>query len=227
MNKSRTEILIGKENLSRLASKHITVVGVGGVGGYTATMLVRAGVEKMTIIDFDVVSPTNANRQIIANNKTIGKPKVEVLKDMLLDINEEAKISAVNEKITAENVDRLIKETDFVVDAIDSVPDKIALIIYCKKNKIKILSAMGAGNRYSLPKFEVTDIFKTHDDGLARILRKKLRGEGIKDLEVVSSNMPVQYKSKKGQVGSISYYPAMCGCMISGEIVNKILRGEL
>lgn len=227
MDKSRTENLIGKDNVNLLASKHITVVGVGGVGGYSATMLVRAGIEKMTIIDFDVVSPSNLNRQIIAYESTIGKSKVEVLKSMLLEINKNATIEAINDKLTKENVEKLIANTDLVIDAIDSVPDKVALIAYCKQKGIKILSAMGAGNRYGIPKFEVTDIFKTHDDGLARVLRKKLKDEGITSLDVVSSNMPVDQKSEKGNVGSISYYPAMCGCTIAGEIVNKILRGEV
>ena len=227
MDKSRTELLIGKENLNLLSKKHITIVGVGGVGGYTAVMLARAGVEKMTIIDFDNVTPSNINRQIIAYESTIGKPKVDVLKSMILQINKNAEVQDINAKLTAENVDNLIKNTDIVVDAIDSVADKLSLIVYCKKNNINIISAMGAGNRFSIPKFEVTDIFKTHDDGLAKVVRKKLRDEGIKHLEVVSSNMPVEYKSEKGNVGSISYYPAMCGCVISAEIVNKILRGEL
>lgn len=226
MDKSRTEILIGKENVEKISQKHIAVVGVGGVGGYVATMLVRAGVEKMTIIDFDKVSPSNLNRQIIAYESTIGKNKVDVLKSMLLQINKSAKINAINERLTAQNVD-LVKNADCVVDAIDSVSDKVALIEYCKKNNIKIISAMGAGNRYGVPNFQLTDIFKTHDDGLARVLRKKLKEKGIKSLDVVSSNSPVQYKSEKGEVASISYYPAMCGCVISAEIINKILRGEL
>lgn len=227
MDKSRTENLIGKTNVDLIASKHITVVGVGGVGGYSATMLARAGIEKMTIIDFDDVSPSNLNRQIIAYESTIGKPKVEVLKSMLLDINKNIEVEAINEKLTQSNVEKLISDTDLVVDAIDSVPDKIALIVHCKKNNINIISAMGAGNRYSLPKFEVTDVYKTHDDGLARVLRKKLREEGIENLEVVSTNAPVECKSEKGNVGSISYYPAMCGCVIAGEIINKIIRREV
>lgn len=227
MDKTRTEILIGKENAEKLASRHVTIVGVGGVGGYTATMLVRAGVEHVKIIDFDVVTSSNVNRQIIAFESTIGKKKVDVLKNMLLDINKNAKIEALDYRLTADNVENLIGKTDIVVDAIDCVADKIALIVFCKKNNIKIISAMGAGNRYSLPKFEVLDIFKTHDDGLAKIMRKKLKEEGVARLEVVSSSMPVQYKSEKGQVGSISFYPAMCGCTLAGEIVNKIIRGEL
>ena len=227
MDKSRTENLIGEENVNLLASKHITVVGVGGVGGYVAITLVRAGIENITIIDFDVVSPSNVNRQIIAFESTIGKVKVDVLKTMLLDINKNVKVVALNERLTAENVGKLICQTDFVVDAIDSVADKVALIKYCKENNIQILSAMGAGNRYSLPKFDVTDVFKTHDDGLAKVLRKKLRDENINSLEVVCSNSPVQKTSESGKVGSISYYPAMCGCVIAGEVVNKIIRREI
>lgn len=227
MDKSRTKNLIGSDNVSLLASKHVTIVGVGGVGGYTATMLVRAGVENIRIIDFDYVSSSNVNRQIIAFQSTLGKSKVEVLKDMLLDINKNAKIEAINERLCEENVSKLIKNTDIIVDAIDSVQDKVSLIVYAKRNDIKIISAMGAGNRYGIPKFEVLDIFKTHDDGLAKVVRKRLREEGIGELKVVCSNVQVDCKSDNGQVGSISYYPAMCGCVIAGEIVNNILRGEL
>lgn len=227
MDKSRTENLIGKEGLEKLSNLHVTVVGVGGVGGYVATMLVRAGVEKIKIIDFDSVSPSNINRQIIAFESTIGRQKVDILKEMLVDINSNACVEEVNERLTEENIDRLIGETDFVVDAIDSVQDKIALIVYCKKHKINIISAMGAGNRYAVPEFEKIDIFKTHDDGLAKVVRKRLREEDIESLEVVCAKTPVQHKSEKGNVGSISFYPAMCGCVIAGEIINKVLRGEI
>ncbi len=227
MDKSRTENLIGQNGVVKLSRVHATIVGVGGVGGYVATMLVRAGVENVKIVDFDSVSTSNVNRQIIAFESTIGRQKVDVLKEMLLDINSQASVEAINARLTEENIDKIIGKTDIVVDAIDSVQDKIALIVYCKKNNIKIISAMGAGNRYAVPCFELTDIFKTHDDGLAKVVRKKLRDEGICSLEVVYSKCPVQYKSERGNVGSISYYPAMCGCVIAGEIVNKVLRGEL
>ena len=227
MDKSRTENLIGKDGIEKLSRVHATIVGVGGVGGYAATMLVRAGIENITIIDYDIISSSNVNRQIMAFESTIGRQKVDVLKDMLFDINSQASIEAINARLTEENIDNLIGKTDIVVDAIDSVQEKIALIVYCKKNNIKIISAMGAGNRYAVPSFELTDIFKTHDDGLAKVVRKKLRDEGVDSLEVVYSNSPVQYKSEHGNVGSISYYPAMCGCVISGEIINKCLRGEI
>lgn len=224
MDKSRTENLIGQDRLQNLSSKHITIVGTGGVGGYAAVMLARAGIEKLTLIDFDIVSPSNVNRQIIAFESTIGKIKVDVLKDMILDINKNAKICAINDKVTSENISNLIGQTDYVVDAIDSVQDKVALIKHCKENNIKIISAMGAGNRYSVPHFELVDIFKTHDDGLAKVMRKKLREIKVDSLDVVTCNSPVQKTTEKGQVGSISYFPAMCGCVIAAEIINKIIK---
>lgn len=225
MDKSRTELLIGKENIEKIAKKHITIVGVGGVGGYVAIMLVRAGIEHLKLIDFDNVSSSNLNRQVVAEVGTIGKAKVDVLKDMLLKINENADIEIINDKICEENVSNYIGKTDIVVDAIDSVKDKIALIIYCKKNNINIISAMGAGNRYDIPNFYLTDIYKTHDDGLAKIIRKKLRGNGIKKLDVVTTDSkPIKCGSV---IGSISYYPAVCGCTISAVVINKIIKEKI
>lgn len=225
MDKSRTESLIGKENVEKLSQKHITVVGVGGVGGYTAVMLARAGIENMTIIDFDEVAPSNLNRQIVAYQSTIGRKKVDVLKDMLLDINPNMSITAYDKRLTKANISSLITQTDIVIDAIDSVKDKLDLIEYCKNNNVYILSAMGAGNRYAIPEFELTDIYYTHDDGLAKKLRNELRKRGISSLDVVAS----KFKARKveGVIGSISYYPASSGCFISAVIVNKIIQGDL
>lgn len=225
MDKSRTESLIGKENVEKLSQKHITVVGVGGVGGYTAVMLARAGIENMTIIDFDEVAPSNLNRQIVAYQSTIGRKKVDVLKDMLLDINPNMTITAYDKRLTKANISSLITQTDIVIDAIDSVKDKLDLIEYCKNNNVYILSAMGVGNRYAIPEFELTDIYYTHDDGLAKKLRNELRKRGISSLDVVAS----KFKARKveGVIGSISYYPATSGCFISAVIVNKIIQGDL
>lgn len=225
MDKSRTELLIGAEGLTKLASKHITVVGVGGVGGYTAVMLARAGIENMTIIDFDKVSSSNINRQIVAYQSTIGKFKVDVLREMLFEINPNINLKVVAEKISKDNVANFIQNTDLVVDAIDSVADKIALIVYCKKHNIKIISAMGAGNRSDVPKFECIDIYKTHHDGLAKVVRKKLREEEIDSLDVVTTSS--QPESAGRTIGSISYYPAMCGCTLSAEIINRILEEKI
>lgn len=225
MDKSRTEILIGNENIDKIARKHITIVGVGGVGGYVAVMLVRAGIEKIKLIDFDTVSSSNINRQVVAEIDTIGRVKVEVLKEKLLKINDKIEIEVIKERICEDNICKLIKNTDIVVDAIDSVKDKISLIIYCKKNNINIISAMGAGNRYDIPNFYLTDIYKTHDDGLAKVIRKKLRENNINKLDVVTTDSkPI----KCGNViGSISYYPAVCGCTLSAVVINKIIKGEI
>lgn len=225
MDKSRTEALLGKENIEKLSKKRITIVGTGGVGGYVALMLARAGIENLKLIDFDVVSSSNINRQVVARTNTLGRAKVEVLKEDLLLINENLKIEAINAKIDSANLEKYIRDVDYVVDAIDCVNDKVALIIYCKRKGINIISAMGAGNRYDIPQFYLTDIYKTHDDGLAKVVRKKLREEGIKNLDVVTCNSkPLKVE---GVIGSISYYPATCGCVLAGAIINKIIEEEL
>ena len=225
MDNSRTEILIGKENLEKIKNAHVTIVGCGGVGGYCAVFLARAGVEKFTLIDFDKVSPSNLNRQVIAYESTIGRAKVEVLKDMLLAINSEVKVNGIDARATEENLASLIKDTDIVIDAIDSVKDKIALILYCKKHNIYIISAMGAGNRYDSPNFCLTDIYKTHDDGLAKAIRKKLRENNVNSLDVVTCNSKPQ--KVDGVIGSISYYPASSGATIASVVINKIIKEEI
>ena len=222
MNLERTELLIGQQGIETLKSKFVTIVGVGGVGGAAAHMLTRAGIGKIRLVDFDKVDSSNINRQFVAFEDTIGKPKVEVLKNELLRINSDLEIEIFNEKLTQSNVRKIIMPCDMVVDAIDSVKDKVALIEYCKKNSIEIISAMGAGNRWDIPHFQKTDIFKTHDDGLAKAVRKQLREKGIKSLDVVTCESKAV--AKGGTVGSISYYPAMCGITLSAVIVNKFLE---
>lgn len=225
MDKSRTQALIGKNNVEKIAFKRVTIVGVGGVGGYVATLLARAGVEKMRIIDFDTVSPSNFNRQVVAVKGNEGRLKVEALKDILLSINEDIEVDAVAQKLDKDNVSSLLKNSDIVIDAIDIVKDKVALIIYCKKHNINILSAMGAGNRYDQPNFYLTDIYKTHDDGLAKVIRKALREEGVKNLDVVTCDSKPE--KVEGVIGSISYYPAVCGAVIASAVVNKIIKEEI
>lgn len=225
MDKSRTQALIGKNNVEKIASKRVTIVGVGGVGGYVATLLARAGVEKMRIIDFDTVSPSNFNRQVVAVKGNEGRLKVEALKDILLSINEDIEVDSVPQKLDKDNVSSLLENSDIVVDAIDIVKDKVALIIYCKKHNINIISAMGAGNRYDQPNFYLTDIYKTHDDGLAKVIRKALREEGVKNLDVVTCDSKPE--KVEGVIGSISYYPAVCGAVITAAVVNKIIKEEI
>lgn len=225
MDKSRTQALIGKNNVEKIAFKRVTIVGVGGVGGYVATLLARAGVEKMRIIDFDTVSPSNFNRQVVAVKGNEGRLKVEALKDILLSINEDIEVDSVPQKLDKDNVSSLLENSDIVVDAIDIVKDKVALIIYCKKHNINVISAMGAGNRYDQPNFYLTDIYKTHDDGLAKVIRKALREEGVKNLDVVTCDSKPE--KVEGVIGSISYYPAVCGAVIASAVVNKIIKEEI
>ena len=221
MDNSRTLLLLGKKNIDKISKSHLTIVGTGGVGGYVALFLTRAGISKFTLVDFDKISSSNINRQAVAFVDTIGFYKVDVLKDMILKINPEAKVETVNERLSKENVAQLIKKQTFVVDAIDSVKDKVALICYCKDNDIDIISAMGAGNRYDIPNFTIVDIEKTHDDGLAKVIRKHLKANGIKGLNVaISYSKPQKFDRI---IGSISYYPPACASVIASYVINKII----
>lgn len=218
----RTKLLIGEDNLDKLKSSKVIIFGIGGVGGHTAEMLVRSGVGSITIVDFDIVDKSNINRQIIALHSTIGEPKVEVMKKRLLDINPDLKINAMQNKVNSENIGIFsLQEYDYVIDAIDIVTDKISLIKECHSLGVKCISAMGAGNRYTVPEFECCDIFKTHNDGLAKIMRKKLKEEGILSHEVVFTSQDAVSNGRV--VGSISFYPAMCGCCMAGKVINDLI----
>lgn len=223
-NFKRTEILIGKENMDVLSNAHILVVGVGGVGGYVVEMLARCGVGELTIVDFDVVSTSNINRQIIALSSTVGAPKVDVLKKRILEINPLCKVNAIFEKFTAENSDKILNDKiDFVVDAIDNLENKVLLAVEAEKRNLNIISAMGAGNRIGVPNFEICDVFKTYNDGLARKFRKMLKDNGVKKLKVAFSN-ETTIKTSERVVGSISYFPAMCGATIAGYVINCLIN---
>ncbi len=219
----RTELLIGKSNLDKLKDAKVIVFGVGGVGGYVAEMLARAGLGSLTMVDYDVVDVTNINRQIVALHSTIGKLKTDAFKARILDINPDINITAINAKVNKNNLqDFDLGSYDYIVDAIDTVTDKIDLIKECHKLDVKSISAMGAGNRYSVPEFKCCDIFHTHNDGLAKILRKRLKEEGVTSHQVVFTS---QDRVSNGRVvGSISYYPAMCGCVIASVVVNDIIK---
>lgn len=220
----RTKILLGQAGLEKLSKCHVAVIGIGGVGGYVCLLLARAGIGNLTLVDFDVIDETNINRQVVANVKTLGKKKTEIMKEMILDINPKCKITVHDSRFDKTSCDKIFsKYFDFVVDAIDSVEDKVELISYCKTNDIEIISAMGAGNRAEIPDFKVMDIYKTSNDGLAKIMRKKLREREIKSLDVVTSLQVAQKNLDSRDIGSISYQPAMCGCVIAGFVVNKLI----
>ena len=218
----RTELLIGKNNLNKLKNTNILVVGCGGIGGYICEFLVRTGIENLTIIDFDKVELSNKNRQIIALNSTMGKQKVDVLKDRLLDINENAKVIAINERFNEGLLNKLdLTKFDYVIDAIDDVRNKVLLIKECFNKNIFCISAMGAGNRYDIPNFKVSDIFKTYNDGLAKVLRKKLKDEGVTKHKVVfSESKPAKIDRA---VGSVAYYPPASASVLVGYIINDII----
>ena len=222
MDNSRTKLLLGEDGIKKLQKARLAIVGCGGVGGNLAMLLIRSGVENLTLFDFDKVEMSNLNRQAQAYIDTIGMVKVVALRDYLLKINEKAKIEAVNVKINKNNLEQYIKNFDIVIDAIDIVSDKIELICYCIDKGIKIVSAMGAGNRINNPNFIIEDIYKTHDDRLAKVMRKNLKMRGIKKHDVVyCPSKPIKIE---GQIGSISYFPMACACSLASYVINFIVE---
>ncbi|MBQ7998842.1 MAG: tRNA threonylcarbamoyladenosine dehydratase, partial [Bacteroidales bacterium] len=220
----RTHILVGDEGISKLASSSVAVIGLGGVGAYAAEMLCRAGVGKLLLLDSDRVSITNKNRQLIALNSTVGMKKTDVLAARLKDINPEVELVLVDEYLEEDNVAQLLdnRKIDFLVDAIDTLSPKISLIKYCTDNSIKLVSSMGAGAKFDATAIRIKDLSKSFNCPLAYILRKKLRKVGIhKGFDVVFSEelpdkdaiIPMEERNKKSQVGTISYLPAVFGCV--------------
>ena len=221
---SRLELLVG-DKLELLNNKKVIIFGVGGVGGYAAEMLARSGIGTITIVDYDVVDISNKNRQIIALDSTIGMPKVVVMKDRINDFNKCCSVTAINDKLTADNIEQFnLSQYDYIIDAIDMVTSKINLITFAHNNNIPIISAMGVGNRLGIPEFEITDIYKTSGDGLAKVLRKKLRENGIDNHTVVFCKN--QATPNGDTIGSIAYYPAISGCMVAAKVIDDFLKGE-
>ncbi len=215
---------MGDEALSHLAQSTVAVVGVGGVGAYAAEMIVRAGVGHIVLLDCDVVSPSDKNRQLLALDSNMGRVKVEVMTARLKDINPTVQVDIIAEYLTEENVASLLGayKIDFLVDAIDTLTPKLALIEYCVKGGIPHVSSMGAGAKYDATKVRLADLSKSFNCPLAYIVRKKLRKRGIeKGFKVVfSEELPLREaivedagRNKKSQVGTISYMPAVFGCI--------------
>ncbi|HHW56751.1 MAG TPA: tRNA threonylcarbamoyladenosine dehydratase [Clostridia bacterium] len=231
---SRTEILIGKEGLLKLKNSTVAVFGIGGVGSFAVEGLVRAGVGKLVLIDGDNVCITNINRQIHATTRTVGMPKVEAMKNRILEINPQAQVITFQEFYSSENSERLLsKEYDYVIDTIDRVPSKIDLIEKCISHGIPVISSMGAGNKLDPTKFEVTDIYKTSVCPLAKIVRRELKRRGIKSLKVVYSNeeplknfyqSDMTEASSKLVPGSISFVPSVAGLILAAEVVKDLLK---
>ena len=228
---TRTSLIIGEEGLDKLRNSSVIVFGVGGVGSFAVEAIARAGVGNLTIVDFDDVDITNINRQIPALHSTVGKYKVEVMKERILDINPNINIKAIKEIYNEQTSDKILNENyDYVVDAIDMVSSKIHLIKTCKQKNLNIISSMGMGNKLDPTKIEVSDIHKTSICPLARVIRKELRDRKIKNLKVVySKEEPKELKKrimngKKVTPGSISFVPSVAGLTIASVVVNDLLK---
>lgn len=233
----RTELLLGEEKLARLRSANILVVGVGGVGAYAAEMIVRASVGRMTIADADKVSETNINRQLVALHSTVGREKCEVLAERLRDINPDIELKMVNRFIKDSETDALLdsEKFDYVVDAIDTLSPKLALIKGALERGIPLVSSMGAGAKTDPTLMEIKDIAKTHHCPLAHMLRKRLHKIGIKrGFRAVFSPEPVregamilcEEQNKKSNVGTISYIPALFGIGCASVVIRDLI-GEM
>ena len=223
MNFQRLKLLIGEENFSKLNAATVAIFGVGGVGSYAVEALARSGVGHLILIDKDNIDATNINRQIHALTSTVGKSKVEVMRERILDINPAAQVDTIQKFfLPGENVeDFFICKYDYVVDAIDTLTAKIFLVEQCNLRGIKIISSMGAGNKLDSTRFKVSDIFQTSVDPVAKILRKKLKERGIKNLKVVWSDenpLPV-----KNFIGSAAFVPSVAGLIMAGEVVKEII----
>ena len=216
----RFEKMIGKDSLDKIKNTKVLIVGIGGVGGHTVLSLIRSGIENIALVDYDTVDITNFNRQVVGFRKNIGKKKIEVLKDMILEINPNCKVTTFDLFLDEQNINDVItKEYDYVIDACDTVKTKKAIIKTCLDKDIKVISSMGTGNKLDPTKLEITDIRKTINDPLARIIRKWIKDEKItKKITVVSSTeKPIKVE---GAISSNSFVPATAGLLITNDIIK-------
>ena len=245
---SRTELLFGKEAMDKLAGSKVAVFGIGGVGGYVCEALVRSGVGAFDLIDDDKVCLTNLNRQIIATRSTVGKYKTDVMRDRMLDINPNVEVEVHKCFLLPENADDFPWDSyDYVVDAVDTVTAKIALVMKCKEKNIPIISSMGAGNKLDGSQFKVADIYKTKVCPLAKVMRRELKKRGVKKLKVVYSeeiptrpieDMAISCRNncicppgaehkcteRRDIPGSVAFVPSVAGLIIAGEVAKDLIR---
>ena len=233
----RSELLLGTQCINKLKQANVLIVGVGGVGAYAAEMLVRAGIGKMTIADSDTISLSNINRQLIALHSTVGRVKTDVLAERLKDINPELQLSVIAEYIKDEKTDEILgsQHFDYIVDAIDTLSPKLALIKGALDRNIPIVSSMGAGAKLDPTKMEICDISKTHHCPLAHMLRKRLHKMGIRRgfKAVFSAEPPIEgamilceERNKKSNVGTISYLPATFGIGCASVVIRDLAEQE-
>ena len=221
---SRTETLIGKDALKKLASSRVAVFGIGGVGGYVVEAFARAGIGSLDLIDNDEVNVTNINRQIIALHSTIGKAKVDVAKERVLDINPEVNVRVYKTFFTPETSDEFdFCQYDYVVDAIDTVTGKIELVLKAQEANTPIISCLGTGNKLHPEMFEISDIYKTSVCPLAKVMRAELKKHGVKKLKVLySKETPIKQAGQRVPA-SISFTPPVAGLIIAGEVVRDLI----
>lgn len=219
----RLELLIGND-IEKIKSKTVLIIGLGGVGGYALEAIVRCGIGKVIIVDNDTVDITNLNRQIISLTTNIGFKKIDVAEERIKNINNNIKVVKIDEFITKENIEILFKEhIDYVIDACDTIETKKQLIRECLKRKIKFISSMGTGNKLDPTKFEIIDVRKTSYDPIAKIIRKMVKEENIKDKIMVICSKESTIKTNSKAIGSVAYVPASAGLLSASFVINDIL----
>ena len=236
----RTKRLLGADAMNKIKNSHVAVFGIGGVGGHAADALIRSGIGEITIVDSDEVAESNINRQLIATTKTVGRKKVEVMREHLLEINPEVIVHVYDCFFLPETKDQFdFSVYDYVIDAVDTVTAKLALVEACKEAGVPIVSSMGAGNKLDPTAFEVTDIYKTTVCPLAKVMRKELKARGIKKLKVVySKEIPLEpiededfvsdeVRRRRSTPGSIAFVPSVAGLILAGEVVKDISGTDL
>ena len=223
---SRTELLVGKDGVDKIKNAKVAVFGLGGVGSYAVEALARVGIGHLVLVDFDKYDITNINRQLGAYHSTIGKYKVNVMKERIKDINPEAIVEIYRPEEIEEGEASIIDSSfDYVVDAIDTMKNKLELIEKCNKENVKIITITGAGNKLDATKFEVSDIYKTSVCPVCKILRKELKVRNINRLKVVySKEIPIKHEQSGTTLGSISFVPSVAGLIAAGEVIKDIVK---
>ena len=228
---SRTEMLIGNDGMEKLANAKVAVFGIGGVGSFVCEGLARSGVGNFVLVDFDKIDESNINRQLIATTKTIGRYKVELMKERILDINPDANVETYKEFYMDDcELDIITKDLSYAVDCVDTIMAKIAIICACDEIGVPVMSSMGTGNKLDPSMFEVADIYETSVCPLARIMKKDMRKRNIEKLKVVYSkehaintnDCPINHDRKFKVKGSVSFVPSVAGLMIAGEVIKDI-----
>ena len=219
----RTEMLLGREGMQKLAQAHVAVFGIGGVGSFAAEALVRSGIGAVTLVDKDTVSLSNCNRQLIATQKTVGRPKVEVMAERAREIRADVQVYPRREFFLPQSQDWDFSQYSYIIDAVDTVSAKIELAVRAQVAGIPIISSMGAGNKLDPAAFRVADLYETSVCPLARVMRRELRRRGITHMKVVYSTEPPRISEDGGRVpGSVAFVPSVAGLMLAGAVVREL-----